>query len=922
MNSTPPSSSSYSKWDHYQEEEDDDHDYHESSQHQQYQSRQQLIHIRDLKAKADDLFARAEDFLPTSSPKSSVLLVSSPTSAYKHYEESIHCYDRVLTLIDTTEELLQSSRFSFNLQQQKVACYLNIACCYLRIKRNFQAIEACDHALLALQSSSSVDGLVVLRAKYFKAFALLERTDVTWIDVQEAQVEVQDMKAILKEIDIEVNHLHDYRDLFKLLKEKEKLFKDVDMSELEVRGGNKKVIPFPDLDNNASEDSNNTSTVTSPSTQSVSTEATTSPVRGDTSKSLIASPQSGVFQSQTASPPHLLLPSSSTGKVKPKNIATLSIDTNATLEETIRQYLRILERMNKMTDWEEMLEILSEIRVLANEDQNAFLIAKTYFHRADLFLRHHQYSQAYDEYMIAIEQYRQIIQLQEIQVEEINGEITGDVVLLSAAEISLATTLRDFSQCVVAMNTSHTNHDINFRHQVYLEAMEYVFESIELLEHHLCYVFESFHDLTLDEQVETIRIPLHQNIRQSMTLLPPTFSEILLLLGTSYELAMELCNEVKAHDKRRHLLVRSIQCYFVMFQVLLNDPFQQAYDQLQFKETEHYLNILTIMIRKKCAISIMKLATDLQAYITSTAVMGRDDDFLTPFPMLSYVELPDELQLCLQFPTDAKEKRASVAAGFEMACRELMDVTEYLLAFQCGKQCGEILLDSFHIKAFHSAIISGGKGSTEAILDVEQAEYCHDIWRLTSSLALKLTAERSLLQKQLQRHYHYSENELNANALLVKYKFEALLASYHAGLCAACGHQYTLAQRSFESAQSIQSDLQGLLIASFSETEKDVNKRKLASDVRLACGDVAFHVGHVYFKQGKYNASIEEGQQALQLYSQCDEDEDVSSRLRHSFVLLALAYSTMGNMEEAEEAIKCIEQQIIGPIDGKRLVHV
>ena len=113
-------------------------------------------------------------------------------------------------------------------------------------------------------------------------------------------------------------------------------------------------------------------------------------------------------------------------------------------------------------------------------------------------------------------------------------DVDKDMVLLAATEVSLATTLRDFSQCVVALNTSHSKKDLQYQMQVYKEASEYIFEAIELLEHHLAEIFFCFNDMNLSEQVETIRIPLHQNIRQSMTLLYPTFSEVILLLASCY----------------------------------------------------------------------------------------------------------------------------------------------------------------------------------------------------------------------------------------------------------------------------------------------------------------------------------------------------------------------------------------------------
>ncbi len=133
-------------------------------------------------------------------------------------------------------------------------------------------------------------------------------------------------------------------------------------------------------------------------------------------------------------------------------------------------------------------------------------------------------------------------------------------------------------------------------------------------------------------------------------------------------------------------------------------------------------------------------------------------------------------------------------------------------------------------------------------------------------------------------------------------------------MCSLSGSQLQLSQRAFESAQSISQDVQSIIL---SQDSNEKNRGdSLASDVCLACGDIAFHLGHVYLKQGKPQSAIEEGQRALELYTQ-GSGEDTSSRMRHTFALIALAFGTMGNVTEAEQALSNIEKQSMGPIDGK-----
>ncbi len=79
--------------------------------------------------------------------------------------------------------------------------------------------------------------------------------------------------------------------------------------------------------------------------------------------------------------------------------------------------------------------------VLHNDD---YLYAKCCFHRADLLFRNGRADQAFAEYEVSLSHFRRVLAGAEREAEE--DEDLED--MLPLIEVSLATALRDFSQCV------------------------------------------------------------------------------------------------------------------------------------------------------------------------------------------------------------------------------------------------------------------------------------------------------------------------------------------------------------------------------------------------------------------------------------------------------------------------------------------
>ena len=227
----------------------------------------------------------------------------------------------------------------------------------------------------------------------------------------------------------------------------------------------------------------------------------------------------------------------------------------------------------------------------------------------------------------------------------------------------------------------------------------------------------------------------------------------------------------------------------------------------------------------------------------------------------------------------------------------------------------------------------------------------------------------------------------------LKYLQRHMEALYHAGVCACVGRDFVLAQRALESAQHAQGDIEAvhrraaLYAASYysatsfssppssssssfssssssSSSSVSLQLERFSREFLVACGDVSFHLGHVYIRLGRAADALQEGLRADAYYSHsgdtgrtadnvllnsaaptaaatttggaaatttggagaggdADElfvafDALLRGRRRQALGLQALAQSLVGKTQEAEATLVLIEKELcVGPVEGK-----
>ena len=226
---------------------------------------------------------------------------------------------------------------------------------------------------------------------------------------------------------------------------------------------------------------------------------------------------------------------------------------------------------------------------------------------------------------------------------------------------------------------------------------------MELLEDNVADFYELFLDKRTQpiERLELLRIPSHGNIQASLCATEPTLSEMALVLAYAYETAIDLFLKntptgmqcVPAYQ----LISRAVHFYWLMFSLLFTEDLYTAVDSNadtaterdreserdehrggtgtegeREKELRRHLKMICMLLRKKYAVVLVKLAHMVQ---NNTVPIGVDTvpvvregeseregereglampslslDDLNDFPLLSEVRVPDELAVCFTQP--------------------------------------------------------------------------------------------------------------------------------------------------------------------------------------------------------------------------------------------------------------------------------
>lgn len=259
--------------------------------------------------------------------------------------------------------------------------------------------------------------------------------------------------------------------------------------------------------------------------------------------------------------------------------------------------------------------------------------------------------------------------------------------------------------------------------------------------------------------------------------------------------------------------------------------------------------------------------------------------------------------------------RESMLNCLEKAGNDCFYLLEYVMSFQSLKVCCDVLLEKYRLPSYTETmnLLDPQRGGVE--VSSEEAERVHDVCKLVKKSAEKIYSN-SVTSLQDKLHY----------------LIEAVIALHQAGIVIVAASSSSgnnnnhLAQRAFESAQVVQKEVQTLL------TQHDVTKALSSStvveDMSILFGDVSYYLGFVYMRSGKLTYARQELSEAIANYEKTTTASAGSSstgtagdvvrrKIKNAAALMAFICEVVGDKEAAEVAYRHIEDQSIGPIEGK-----
>lgn len=267
--------------------------------------------------------------------------------------------------------------------------------------------------------------------------------------------------------------------------------------------------------------------------------------------------------------------------------------------------------------------------------------------------------------------------------------------------------------------------------------------------------------------------------------------------------------------------------------------------------------------------------------------------------------------------------RDSALNCLERAGNELFYLLEAASSFTALKLCGELLLEKHGLPALqtcpdHLAVLLGLSATAWpglAPVAAEEAERVADVWRLAKKSAEKVWTAAAP-----------SGSPVSA-AEKFRYQLEAVLALYQSGLCLLAASPAAglnqLAQRALESAQALQQEAEAFVTASSASAAA-------FQDFFVLAGDVAYSLGLVYLRAGKFTYAAQELEAARQSYGRFfvptaslgpdgrpEGWELLRGRLRNALGLLAFVRLTAQQTAEAEAIFGQFEELFLGPVEGK-----
>jgi hypothetical protein len=200
-------------------------------------------------------------------------------------------------------------------------------------------------------------------------------------------------------------------------------------------------------------------------------------------------------------------------------------------------------------------------------------------------------------------------------------------------------------------------------------------------------------------------------------------------------------------------------------------------------------------------------------------------------------------------------------------------------------------------------------------VDKDIADKTYNAWKNAS----KESSRNLTFMRKLNLSSSNNKSIVNEAQILL----DIMLTHYEAGISMITTDNVA-SQRSLETSEAAQ--------ANYSRFIKNYNikmNKDEEDSFKIACGDLAYHLGFCYLRVGKVKDAINEALSSVSYFkivsnknnnfdndSNCSEDETNIVRQKHAWGLVVMAYTAAGETEKGEKAMQQVRKRCLGPLEG------
>lgn len=254
--------------------------------------------------------------------------------------------------------------------------------------------------------------------------------------------------------------------------------------------------------------------------------------------------------------------------------------------------------------------------------------------------------------------------------------------------------------------------------------------------------------------------------------------------------------------------------------------------------------------------------------------------------------------------SDLTELRESFCFYWEESAKLFSITQEYSRSYMIYKDIALQWVERSGIKAY----------VFDKEIDKDIADKTYDAWKKAS----KESSRNLSFIKKLNFSNTNSTSISNEAQILL----DIMLTHYEAGI-SMITIDNVACQRSLETSEAAQANYSRFIKNNNIKMNKDEE-----DSYKVACGDLAYHLGFCYLRVGKVKDAINESLASVSYFKEginnINDNNDINSKVdetnmvrqKHAWGLVAMAYAAAGETEKGEKAMQQVRKRCLGPLEG------